>query len=70
MGVSDPDHAFSLEELAAGPVMFCASGVTEGSMLKGVKFFGGGAKTHSVVMRSETGTVRFLETTHDLNKKI
>lgn len=69
MGVKDPDKAFALEELAAGPVMFCASGVTDGSMLKGVKFFGGGAKTYSVVMRSETGTIRFIETSHDLTKK-
>ena len=70
MGVADPDKAFSLEELAAGPVMFCASGVTDGSMLKGVKFFGGGATTHSLVMRSQTGTVRFVETHHNLLKKV
>lgn len=69
MGVSDPDKVFCLEELAAGPVMFCASGVTDGSMLKGVKFYGGGASTHSLVMRSETGTVRFIETTHNFLQK-
>ena len=60
----NPDKTFSLEELASGPVMFCASGVTDGSMLKGVKFYGGKATTHSLVMRSETGTTRFIETTH------
>ncbi len=69
MGVSDPNKVFSLEELAGGPVMFCASGVTDGSMLKGVKFFGGGAKTYSLVMRSETGTTRFIETVHNFKKK-
>ena len=69
MGVKDPDKAFALEELAAGPVMFCASGVTNGSMLKGVEFYGGGAKTYSMVMRSETGTTRFVETTHNFRKK-
>ena len=50
-------------------IMFCATGVTDGSMLKGVKFFGGGAKTHSLVMRSNTGTIRFIETVHDFTRK-
>ncbi|MBP6218495.1 MAG: class II fructose-bisphosphatase [Oligoflexales bacterium] len=69
MGIKDFNKVYSLEELARGNVMFCATGVTDGSMLKGVKFFGGGATTHSVVMRSETGTVRFVETQHDFNRK-
>jgi fructose-1,6-bisphosphatase class II len=69
MGLKDPDKLFQQEELAAGPVMFCASGVTDGSMLKGVNFYGGGATTHSLVMRSETGTVRFVETHHNFLRK-
>lgn len=69
MGVTDPDKAFAIEELAAGPVMFCASGVTDGTMLRGVKFHKEGASTHSLVMRSETGTVRFIEATHSFIKK-
>ncbi|MBI2602190.1 MAG: class II fructose-bisphosphatase [Deltaproteobacteria bacterium] len=70
MGIKDFDRVYTMEELAGANVMFCATGVTDGSMLKGVKFFGGGAKTHSVVMRSETGTIRFIETHHDFSKKI
>ena len=69
MGITSFDKIYKRDELAAGPVMFSATGVTDGSMLRGVKFFGGGATTHSVVMRSETGTVRFIETHHDFSKK-
>jgi fructose-1,6-bisphosphatase II len=64
MGIVDPDKIYGLEELAQGNVMFAATGVTSGSFLGGVNFFGGGAKTHSVVMRSKSGTVRWIDTTH------
>ncbi|MBC61129.1 MAG: fructose-bisphosphatase class II [Zetaproteobacteria bacterium] len=69
MGIKDLNRNYSIDDLAAGNVMFCATGVTDGSLLKGVKFFGGGARTHSLVMRSETGTVRFIETSHNFEKK-
>lgn len=69
MGVTDLEKIYGLEELARGNVMFAATGVTNGAFLKGVRFFGGGASTHSVVMRSETGTVRFIEATHDFKRK-
>ena len=69
MGISDPDKKFLIHELASGHVMFCATGVTDGSMLKGVKFSGHRAMTHSLVMRSQTGTLRFVETQHNLNQK-
>jgi fructose-1,6-bisphosphatase class II len=69
MGIKDPDKKFLIHELASGNVMFCATGVTDGSMLKGVKFFGHRATTHSMVMRSETGTLRFVETHHNLERK-
>ncbi|MEZ4743371.1 MAG: fructose-bisphosphatase class II [Bdellovibrionota bacterium] len=69
MGVADCDKVHSITDLAAGKVMFCATGVTDGSMLKGVKYFAGGAKTHSMVMRSETGTVRFIEAEHRFKTK-
>jgi fructose-1,6-bisphosphatase II / sedoheptulose-1,7-bisphosphatase len=49
--------------------MFAATGVTNGTMLKGVRRFPGGAMTHSVVMRSRTGTVRYIEAKHDLSRK-
>jgi fructose-1,6-bisphosphatase II / sedoheptulose-1,7-bisphosphatase len=45
--------------------MFAATGVTDGSMLKGVRRFRDGALTHSIIMRSKTGTVRLVEATHN-----
>jgi fructose-1,6-bisphosphatase II len=64
MGVSDINHVFSIDELASGDVMFAATGVTDGFLLRGVRFTGGGAETHSVVMRSRSGTVRFIRARH------
>lgn len=70
MGVSEPDRTYTMEELAQGDVLFCATGVTTGPLLKGVEFLPGHrASTHSVVMRSATGTVRTIEAQHDLRKK-
>lgn len=70
MGLKDPEKKFSINELASGPVMFIATGVTDGALLKGVRFMSGGqAKTHSIVMRSATGTIRTIEAFHDLNRK-
>jgi fructose-1,6-bisphosphatase II / sedoheptulose-1,7-bisphosphatase len=65
MGVTDFNRKYSTTELAKGDVMFAATGVTDGSMLKGVRRFHGGASTHSIVMRSKTGTVRTIEATHN-----
>jgi fructose-1,6-bisphosphatase II len=69
MGIDDIKKVFALHELAAGDVMFAATGVTDGSFLKGVRFYGGGAETHSVVMRSRSATVRFIQARHDFRKK-
>jgi fructose-1,6-bisphosphatase II len=70
MGVKNPDKSFTLEELAAGDVMFVATGVTDGPLLRGVKFLGNQrAKTFSTVMRSKTGTIRKIEALHHLDKK-
>lgn len=69
MGITQLDKVYRLEELAQGEVMFAATGVTTGSFLPGVQFFGGGAKTFSVVMRSKSGTVRFIESTHHFDRK-
>lgn len=69
MGVTDLDKVFQLEELAAGNVMFAATGVTSGDFLKGVRYTGGGAITHSVVMRSATGTIRYVESHHRFDQK-
>ena len=65
MGVTDPNRIYSVEEMAKGPVMFAATGVTNGEMLRGVRRTGQGAVTHSIVMRSQSGTVRFIEAYHN-----
>jgi len=69
MGISDIERVWKIDELARGDVMFAATGVTTGDFLKGVRYMGGGAKTHSVVMRSKSGTVRYLDTHHHFNRK-
>jgi fructose-1,6-bisphosphatase class II len=69
MGVKDHAKVYRLEELAQGNVMFAATGVTSGAFLRGVRFFGGGATTHSVVMRSQSGTIRFIEAEHAFDRK-
>jgi fructose-1,6-bisphosphatase II / sedoheptulose-1,7-bisphosphatase len=69
LGITDLGRVYSLMDLAHGDVMFAATGVTNGTMLKGVRRFPGGAMTHSVVMRSRTGTVRYIEAKHDLSRK-
>ena len=63
-GFDNLKKRYSLEELAPGNVMFAATGVTAGDYLRGVRFFKGGAATNSVVMRSRTQTVRFIEGIH------
>ena len=69
LGITDLNRKYDLLDLAHGDVMFAATGVTNGSMLKGVRRFPGGAFTHSVVMRSKTGTVRRVEADHDFTRK-
>lgn len=69
-GITDLNRKYDLLDLAAGDVMFAATGVTNGSMLKGVRRFAGGAVTHSIIMRSKTGTVRKIEAQHDLTRKV
>jgi fructose-1,6-bisphosphatase class II len=69
MGVADIKKKFQIEELAAGDVMFAATGVTDGDYLRGVHFFPGGATTQSVVMRSKTKTVRVINATHYFEHK-
>src|ERR1700743_3450279 len=69
MGITDLNRVYKLLDLAKGNVMFAATGVTPGPMLKGVRRFAGGAITHSLVMRSKTGTVRFIEAQHNFERK-
>lgn len=68
-GITDLNRKYSMNELAHGDVMFAASGVTNGTMLRGVRRFAGGAITHTVVMRSKTGTVRYIEAHHNFRIK-
>ncbi len=68
-GITDYDRKYGLLELASGNVMFAATGVTDGTMLKGVRRFHGGASTHSIVMRSKSGTVRTVEAVHNFERK-
>jgi fructose-1,6-bisphosphatase II / sedoheptulose-1,7-bisphosphatase len=65
MGITDPDKVYSAEELASGDnVLFAASGITPGTLMQGVRFFHGGARTHSLVISSQSKTVRFVDTIH------
>ena len=64
MGVTDPDKRYTMEEMAKGDVLFAACGVTDGNMLKGVRFANDGIYTHTVAMRSSTGTIRWVDAKH------
>jgi len=65
----DLDQVLTTEDLVSGEnVFFCATGVTEGDLLQGVRYYGGGCTTHSIVMRSKSGTVRMIESYHRLSK--
>jgi fructose-1,6-bisphosphatase II / sedoheptulose-1,7-bisphosphatase len=69
LGITDLNRKYSMTEMARGDVMFAATGVTSGSMLKGVRRFHNGAETHSIVMRSKTGTVRWVSAHHNFTIK-
>jgi fructose-1,6-bisphosphatase II len=69
MGVKEEGYIYTTEELAQGNVMFAATGVTQGYLLDGVRFTGGGATTESIVMRSKSGTVRVIKATHHFETK-
>lgn len=62
------DKIYNLEEIATGNVMFAATGITSGDLLRGVRFTKYGAHTNSVAMRSKTMTIRFLNTIHKFRK--
>ncbi|WP_370692585.1 class II fructose-bisphosphatase [Reyranella sp.] len=68
-GITDLNRKYSMTDMAKGDVMFAATGVTSGSMLKGVRRFHDGAETHSIVMRSKTGTVRWVSARHNYSVK-
>jgi fructose-1,6-bisphosphatase II len=65
LGHADESRVYGTEDLAGGEqLVFAATGVTEGELLQGVRFFGGGARTHSLVMAYQTKQVRFVDTVH------
>lgn len=68
-GISDPERVRQAGDLVGDNVMFAATGVTGGHLLSGVRFFRGGARTNSVVMRSRTRTVRWIEAHHHFDFK-
>ena len=68
-GIEDFGQKYELDELAGGEVMFAATGVTDGAMLRGVRRYKDGATTHSLVMRSKSGTVRYIEGEHNFTRK-
>lgn len=69
MGTEEIERVFTLGDLAHGDIVFAATGVTTGDMLRGVRFHAGGCHTHSIVMRAKSGTVRFIEATHNFDTK-
>jgi fructose-1,6-bisphosphatase II / sedoheptulose-1,7-bisphosphatase len=69
MGVTDPKRIYGIYEMARGNVMFAATGVTGGPMLHGVRRSPGSAITHSIIMRSKSGTVRYVEGHHNFARK-
>lgn len=69
MGITDFNRCYNIEDLASGQVMFSMTGVTNGDFLKGVHFHGGGCKTQSIVMRSKTKTIRYIEAEHHFEFK-
>ncbi len=69
MGVDDITRVFKIDDLAKGNLMFAATGVTTGNFLDGVQFKSWGCTTHSLVMRSESGTIRHIRAEHHFDRK-
>ncbi len=65
MGITDPRRIYSSADLASGdPLTFAATGVTDGALMRGVRFFGHGVRTSSIVMQSDPHLIRFIDTIH------
>ncbi|WP_152966634.1 fructose-bisphosphatase class II, partial [Gulbenkiania mobilis] len=63
------ERVYGTDDLCAGEdAFFAATGITDGELLKGVRYFSGGAMTHSLLMRARSGTIRYVEATHRWNK--
>jgi fructose-1,6-bisphosphatase II len=71
MGISDPKRIYRSKDLASGDgIIFAATGVTDGSLMRGVRFFGDGVRTSSIVMQSDPARIRFIDTIHVEQKKM
>jgi fructose-1,6-bisphosphatase class II len=68
-GIKDHNKIYQLNDLATGDIVFSATGVTDGTMLKGIKITKNSAETHSIVMRSKTGTIRHINGEHNFDIK-
>ena len=69
MGITDPDKVYDADELASGEtILFAACGITPGTLMEGVRFFKGGARTQSLVISSQSKTARFVDTVHMFDK--
>ena len=69
IGIKDHNKIYQLNDLATGDIVFSATGVTDGTMLKGIKITKNSAETHSIVMRSKTGTIRHINGEHNFDIK-
>ncbi len=70
MGFGDLERVLTINDLAQGEnIVFAATGITDGDLTRGVRFFGNNARTHSIVMHSKSGTVRFIESVHRLGAR-
>jgi len=69
MGIMEPDRIYDADELASGKtLLFAACGITPGTLMEGVRFFSGGARTESLVISSQSKTARFVDTVHMFNE--
>jgi fructose-1,6-bisphosphatase II len=70
MGIGDVERVLTMDDLAKGEnIVFVATGITDGDLVHGVRFFGNQAKTHSICIHSQSGTVRFIESVHRLGAR-
>jgi fructose-1,6-bisphosphatase/sedoheptulose 1,7-bisphosphatase-like protein len=65
MGITDMKRVYTSKDLASGDALiFAATGVTDGALMRGVRFFGDGTRTSSIVMQSNPHRIRFIDTIH------
>lgn len=70
MGITDINKVLTIDDMVYGEdAFFVATAITQGDLLNGVRYFGGGARTHSIVMRYKSGTVRFVDAIHKFERK-